>query len=538
MLSNFRYVDSLSSLRSLEEHVTLKRKALDDFLDSSQCPSRKRRACASYLPQAPAAFVICDISKPAKARRGTLSRSYAIAYLNAIPLDAWTPGCQSDAAVRYIITLECNVAHPYQRAKAMSSEIGRESAEEDLKKMKMSKCKALEEVPSGSSPPTPKRRSLSRSPVIANLIIPTLGTADSVIPSPYWPFPNELVLNILEKLPARDLRSIAQVSCLSRELVAPLHFRSVGLQINDKSLLISTRACLTLLLYRRTTFFHTLKYLRCNLLDADDCHLKALLGFLESFEGMQVFFVSIVKDGEMLGDLAPLFQSIQDSSCRSLWFSDWEVSYHAYPLPILPDLAAVPTPPNRCNFQTFHANLPIFFSRSMISLTLSSLRNSSLTNLSLTHTSLSALQWTVLMRHLHLPQLIFLSIDIECQTAALVEFLLRHDIHQLWLYGQCIDPPHHHLMQKTDTPHIPLHSLRILAGPLWYLVSLLHKVRAPLHIQTLELYLDEESLAFTPNYLSAILDITQQFVAIDCLGLSFYHRLLISGSFDVPLDEY
>jgi hypothetical protein len=344
-------------------------------------------------------------------------------------------------------------------------------------------------------------------------------------------------LIILEKLPARDLRSIAQVSSLSRELAAPLYFRYVGLQFDDQSLLVSTRACLTLLLYRRTTFFHTPKYLRCNLLDADDRHLEALLGFLESFESTQVFFVSIVKDGEMLGDFAPLFQSIQDSSCRSLRFSDREASYHAYPPPILPDLAAVPTPFNRCNFQTFHTNSPIFFSRSMVSLTLSSLRNSSLTDLSITHTSLSALQWTALMRDLHLPQLIFLSIDIECPTLALVEFLPRHEIRQLWLYGRCIDH-HHHLMQKTDAPLIPLHSLRVLAGPLWYLVSLLSKVRAPLHIQTLELHLDEESLASAPNYLSAILDITQQFVAIDCLGLSFYHGSLISRSFDVPLDEY
>ncbi|KAG2108579.1 hypothetical protein BD769DRAFT_1392737 [Suillus cothurnatus] len=342
MLSSIGYVVSLLSLRSLEEHVTLKRKALDDFIDSSQHPARKRHACTSYLPQAPVAFVTaCDIPKPAKARRGTLSRSYAIADLNEIPLDVWAPGCQSGPAISQARDL-CDGAKSklMKGAEAKTSEVGRQSAEQDSKNM--SKRKALEEVPSGSSPQTPKRRSLSHSPVIANLIIPTLSTTYSAVQSPHWPFPNELVLNILEKLSALDLRSIAQ----------------------------------------------TPKYLRCNLLDADDRHLKALLGFLESFEGTQVFFVSIVKDGEMLGDFAPLFH------------------------------------------------------------------------------------------------------------------------------------------------------LRVLAGPLWYLASLLQKVRVPLHIQTLKLYLDEESLASAPNYLSAILDITQQFIAIDCLGLSFYHQSLISGSFDLPLDEY
>ncbi|KAG2108343.1 hypothetical protein BD769DRAFT_1675345 [Suillus cothurnatus] len=310
MLSSIGYVVSLLSLRSLEEHVTLKRKALDDFIDSSQHPTRKRHACTSYLPQAPVAFVtVCDIPKPAKAWRGTLSCSYAIADLNEIPLDVWAPGCQSGPA----ISQACNLCDGEHRnvaksklmkgsdslAEAKTSEVGCQSAEQDSKNM--SKCKALKEVLSGSSPPTPKRRSLSCSPVIANVIIPTLSTMYSAVQSLHWPFLNELVLNILEKLSALDLRSIAQ---------------------------------------------------------------------------------------------------------------------------------------------------------------------------------------------------------------------------------------------KTDTPHIPLHSLRILAGPLWYLASLLQKVRVPLRIQTLELYLNEESLASTPNYLSAILDITQQFIAIDCLGLSFYHQSLISGSFDLPLDEY
>ncbi|KAG2048095.1 hypothetical protein BDR06DRAFT_976275 [Suillus hirtellus] len=350
--------------------------------DSSQRPSRKRHACASYLPWASAAFVMRDISKPAEAQRSTLSRSYTIADLNVIPLDAWALGCKSGAAVSQLHTHwdlcdgeHCNVAKPkfMKRAKAMTLEIGH------------------------------------------------TGTWDSGFNDPVsiLALPEQACLDHFGKVAS----SGSAVYC-------------TGLQFDDQSLLVSTRACLTLLLYRRTTFFHTPKYLRCNLLDADDRHLEALLGFLESFESTQVFFVSIVKDGEMLGDFAPLFQSIQDSSCRSLQFSDWEASYHAYPPLILPDLAAVPTPFNRY------------------------------------------------------------------------------------------------------APLIPLHSLCVLAGPLWYLMSLLSKVRAPLHIQTLKLHLDEESLASAPNYLSAILDITQQFVAIDCLGLSFYHGSLISRSFDIPLDEY
>ncbi|KAG1729429.1 hypothetical protein EDB19DRAFT_1832376 [Suillus lakei] len=335
----------MSPTNCMKGHVPLKRKALDDFIDNSQRPTRRRRACASYLLQAPVAFVMRDISRPAKARRGTLSHSYPIADLNAILLDAWAPGCQSGAAIER--NCECNAAHPHQRAKARTSEI----AKEDFKKM--SKRKALEEVPSGSSPPTPKRCFLPHSPVIANLIVPTPRTADSAVQSPYWPFPNELVLDILEKLLAQDLRPIVQVSCLSQELAAPLYFHSVGLQFDDKSLLISTQACLTLLLYRHTTLFH------------------------------------------------------------------------------MPNPSKTPT---------------------------------------------AGVLGSQIRKH-----------------------LTMHILCQFFLTSSLFQPP----TDETDTPHIPLHSLRILTGPLWYLVSLLHKVHVPLHIQTLKLHLDEESLASTPNYLSS-----------------------------------
>lgn len=350
------------------------------------------------------------------------------------------------------------------------------------------------------------------------------------------------MLKILEDMPSRDLRAVAQVSCLSRELAAPLYFRSVGLLFDDDSLRISTQACLALLLYRRSTLFRAPTYVRCNLLDADDRHLQALSSFVELLGSKLSSFVSIVKDGEMWGDFRPLFQSIQDSGCRSLRFSDRDASHHAYPPPILPDLLAASDPATH-NLHIFHANSPIFFSKSMVALTLSSLRNSSLTDLSLTHTSLSVLQWTVLMRDTHLPQLHFLSINVECPTTALVEFLTRHEVHQVWVCSMrpkivSFDDDMDLAQNMTSAPRIPIHGLRSFAGPHWYLMSLLDKVRLPLRMQNLDLELDGHFLTSTPNYLSAILDITQQFTFIDHLRLSFYDGSMIPQNFDILLGEY
>ncbi|KAG2049756.1 hypothetical protein BDR06DRAFT_1011843 [Suillus hirtellus] len=286
------------------------------------------------------------------------------------------------------------------------------------------------------------------------------------------------------------------------------------LQFDDESLQVTAQACFSLLLYRRTSLFHAPKFLLCNL-DVDDRHLEALRNFIESLEGTQAPFISIVKHGEMLGDFAPLFQIIQHSGCKNLRFSDREASCLAYPPLILPDFVAATNSTSRHNFHIFYADSPIFFSQSMVAFTLTSLQNPSLTDLSLTHTSLSALQWMVMMSDINLMQLNFLSIDCNCPTAALIEFLMRHKVRQLWLYGM-----DHYTDQPPlgmDIPHIAVPSLCTLSGPHWYL-------------------LDATFLASTPNYLSAILDITQQFVTIDSLQLNFYDALLISESFDVTLD--
>ncbi|KAG2095106.1 uncharacterized protein F5147DRAFT_778801 [Suillus discolor] len=540
-----RRMDCLSLLHSLEEHIPLKRKAVDHFLDGCERPTHKRRTPAfwngknrssqdpihSDLRQAQTLSFVCDFSKSSIPKKCTLVRTYAIEDLSV--QEEGPLGCFS----RTHEGLEqiASITKPSVRAEKQVSE---NFLEQDKGRAK----RKASDVPSGSSPPMPKRCSWSCLSVIADqigLLVTEVLTVQP--PSSCWPFPNELVLKILEDMPTQDLRVVAQVSCLSRELAAPLYLHSVGLSFDDTSLCISTQACFTLLMYRRSTLFRVPKYLQCNLLDADDRHLQALSSFIELLGSNSSLFVSIVKDGEMLGDFAPLFQSIRDSGCRSLRFSDQWGSHLAYPPPTLPDFIAALDPAITNNFHIFHVNSPIFFSRSMVALTLSSLRGSSLTNLSLTHTSLSILQWTVLMHDIHFPRLRFLSIDIECPATTLVEFLTWHEVHQLWLYSmrpEIVSLDGMDLMQNVTTPRIPIHSLHSLAGPHWYISSLLDKVRLPLRIQNLDLELDRHFLTSTPNYLLAIINITQQFILIDHLRLSFYDRSLISQSFDVSLDEY
>ncbi|KAG2103651.1 hypothetical protein BD769DRAFT_1676361 [Suillus cothurnatus] len=300
-ISSLSSLDS-SSFYSLEEHVPLKPKAIDHFLDSCEQPTHRRHTFWNgkdqfsqdpihpNLLQAQTLFFVHGCSKSSVPKKHTLCCMYVIEDLSV--QGEGPPG----GPLRIPVGLEHNasITKPCVRAKRQLSEI--------LLKQQNAKRKVSDDV-SGGSFPIPKRCawSQSRSSVIADPMELTLGTKVSVIqaPSLCWPFPNELVLKILKDMPSRDLQAIMQVSCLSWELAAPLYLHSINLLFNNDTLRISTQ------------------YLRCNLLYADDCHLQVLLNFMELLGSNSSLFVSIVKDGEMLGDFAPLFQYIRDSGCRS-----------------------------------------------------------------------------------------------------------------------------------------------------------------------------------------------------------------------------
>ncbi|KAG1764323.1 hypothetical protein EDD22DRAFT_951744 [Suillus occidentalis] len=139
----------------------------------------------------------------------------------------------------------------------------------------------------------------------------------------YWPFPNELVLMIFVYLPARDLRSITQVSCLSRDLAAPLYFHSVGLSVEQKWLWINAQTCLALPLYSRTASFCAPRFLCCDLIGTSAHDLTALQIFLESLMGIQSRpILSVLCFDTPPGvDLASLFQVIKNLGCSGFTYS-------------------------------------------------------------------------------------------------------------------------------------------------------------------------------------------------------------------------
>lgn len=360
----------------------------------------------------------------------------------------------------------------------------------------------------------------------------------------YWPFPNELVLMIFVYLPARDLRSMAQVSCLSRDLAAPLYFHSVGLSVEQKWLRINAQTCLALPLYSRMASFCAPRFLRCDLIGTSARDLTALQIFLESLMGIQSRPILSVLcfDAPPGVDLASLFQVIKNLGCSSFTYSssDSKQLRTIVPTPVPgSDSGAV------CSLRRLSLDSPMFFSPCVASLTLATLQDCPLTNLSLTHTGLSGIKWAALLRNVHLPLLRMLTVDVQCPPHVLANFLIRHqNIGQVWIHpGQTSVPlklQNHssqklrsHTSQHTSNSH--LHEFTVLGGPSWYLVPLLAAIHPAPCIRNLSLRFEEDS---TSNHFSAVLDVTQHFKSIHALQLSFFDASNNVNHYDVPCDEH
>ncbi|KAG2088928.1 uncharacterized protein F5147DRAFT_780808 [Suillus discolor] len=435
------------------------------------------------------------------------------------------------------------------RSYAMSDLTARSTTADMLRifPQERSKCKTEGSAPEGSLPPSFKKHALSRTCANANLTTYSMTaerTTDLILshrthsraatlngrtisPIPllcWWPFPNELLLIIFGYLPAIDLMSITQVSVLSKDLAAPLYFQAVGLHVEQTWLRVNAQSCLALLLYTRTTSFCVPRFLHCDLHGTVDRDLTALQTFLEFLKGIQSKPMSSVmcSDAPPEVDLASLFQLIKDLGCSSFRYSsrDSKHSCMVVPAPILGlDTGA------KCSLRRFSADSPMFFSPRVASFTLATLRDSPLSDLSLTNTALSGIQWAMLLLNVHLPLLQMLTIDIECPPAVLAGFLACHqNVTQVWIHpGQTLSPPI--LQQK--------HSSQKLRS------QMSHQSQSTLDLSVfggpLCLWFKEN---FIPNYLSAILDITQHFTTIQALQLSFFDASHAANCFDVLFEEH
>jgi hypothetical protein len=349
---------------------------------------------------------------------------------------------------------------------------------------------------------------------------------------------------IVQHLPATDLRSITQVSCLSKDLAAPLYLQSIGLHAEQTWLRVNAQTCLALPLYTRTTFFCVPRFLRCDLHGTGDHDLTALKIFLQFLKGVQSKPMTsvICFDAPPGLDLASLFQLVKDLGCSSFSYSssDTEDSYTIVPLPLPGSNTSA-----GCNLRRLSVDSPMFFSPYVASLTLATLRDSPLTDLSLTHTGLSGIQWAALLRNVHLPLLRMLTVDIECPPDVLAEFLIPHqNVGQVWIHpGQTVFSPklQIHSSQKLSRqtsqqiPSSRVLALSVLGGPPWYLISLLATIHSAPYIRNLSLRFEED---FNSNHLSAVLDVTQYFTSIQALQLNFLDTSQNASLFDVPCDEH
>jgi len=343
---------------------------------------------------------------------------------------------------------------------------------------------------------------------------------------------------IFQYLSVTDLKLITQVSCLSKDLAAPLYLHSVGLHVGQTWLHVNAQTCLALLLYTRMTSFCAPRFLHCDLHGTGNHDLSALKIFLQSLKEVQDKPISsvICFDAPPGVDLASLFQLVKDLGCSSFRYSSSDADHPCTVVPAPSDPSTV------CSLRRLSVDSPIVFSPCVASLTLTTLWDSKLIDLSLTRTGLSAIQWAALLRNVHLPLLRMLTVDIECPPDVLAEFLSRHqNVGQLWIHpGPTLSPKSQNYssqVSKQPLQHIPnscLLHLNVLGGPPWYLISLPAIIHSAPCILKLSLRFEED---FTSNYLSAVLDVARHFASIQELQLSFFDASHTASHFEVPCDE-
>ncbi|KAG1736393.1 uncharacterized protein EDB91DRAFT_1250006 [Suillus paluster] len=379
-----------------------------------------------------------------------------------------------------------------------------------------SKCKADEEIPHGSLPPSPKKHSLSCSYAIADL---TTADLPHKIPqghskrkeygdTPDGSFPPSYKRRTLSRSYAiADLTT----ADLPHKIPQEHSKRKAYGDMLDGSFPPS---------FKRHTLSRSYVIADLTAHSATEERSVDPVLFLHSLKGVQSKPMSSIMcfDAPPGVDLASLFQLIKDLDCSS--FNPSAVS----------------------SLRRLSVDLPMFFSPCVASLTLATLQDSPLTDLSLTYTGLSSIQWAALLRNVHLPLLQMLTVDIECPPNVLAEFLIRHqNVGQLWIHlGSTLSPklPNHALQKvsRQTLQHIPnshLLHLNVLGGPPCYLVSLLAIIHSAPCIRNLSLQFGEN---LTSNHLSAVLDVTQHFTSIQALQLSFFDASHTASHFNVPYD--
>ncbi|KAG1878999.1 hypothetical protein F4604DRAFT_1923686 [Suillus subluteus] len=320
-----------------------------------------------------------------------------------------------------------------------------------------------------------------------------------------WSLPAEILILIVALLGAQDMRYVAQVCSLLREIAGPLFFanRNFPTSPDDQCHIHVNSPNFDILpTWIRMDTFRLPRMMLC-WLDSDlrAPQLSAFSHFLQSVPHKSIQYITLFWNFDILASpilpqIITFFENVRASGCQELTCMGF---CHFFGSSAITKLARIQGRVGANHLKAFEACSGMLFSPKLLPFTIQTIRCSRLEKLRLSHIALSSAHWDKLLRNLVIPMLVELRVDSDCAPSTLIHFLACHPaINDLSII------PRPGGFWRTNRTIIPLTLfISTLDGPLSHVLPVLRSLRKPPALGCLLLSLQARDAS--PDYITTIL---------------------------------
>ncbi|KAG1844865.1 hypothetical protein C8R48DRAFT_780086 [Suillus tomentosus] len=237
-------------------------------------------------------------------------------------------------------------------------------------------------------------------------------------PAFVWSLPAEILIAIVAPLGAQDLRRVAQVCSLFREITGPLFFVNRSFPTSPQDMFhihVDSYNFDVLLTWIHMDNFRPPRMMLCWLdPDVRPMQLSAFAYFLQSVPHKSIRYVTLFWNFDILTcpalpQIVTVFETIRASGCEDLTCMGFSSRVG----------------PSSVAGLTCIQGHALFFPQ-LLPFTIQTIRFSHLEKLRLGSIKLSPTHWDRLLRHIAIPTLVELRVDADCAPSTLLRFLARH----------------------------------------------------------------------------------------------------------------
>ncbi|KAG1726335.1 hypothetical protein EDD22DRAFT_961451 [Suillus occidentalis] len=335
-----------------------------------------------------------------------------------------------------------------------------------------------------------------------------------------WSLPAEILVLIVALLGAQDMRCVAQVCSLLREIAGPLFFSNRNFPTSPKDLFyirVDSPSFDILSTWIRMDAFRPPRMMLCWLnSDLRASQLSAFLHFLQSVPHKSIQYITLFWNFDILASpilpqILTFLENIRASGCEELTCMGF---YHFAGSSGVTKLTRMHGHMGVNHLKAFEASSGVLFSPEFFPFTIQTICSSNLEKLRLSYIKLSSAHWEKLMRYLTILALVELQVDADCAPSTLIRFLARHPaIHTL-----CIVPrPCGTWRTNQITARLTL-PISKLDGPLSHVLLVLRSLRTLPTLTCLALSLQAHDAL--PDYLSSVLQCVDRCDSVEYLFIS------------------